>query len=65
MATYEQRTLSNPEAEVADAVARCDHGPLPARRRPANGHKVVHVLLLTRSPPGIGVSVIDRAARYL
>ena len=25
MARYEQRTLSNPEAEVADALARCDH----------------------------------------
>ena len=30
--------------------------------RQADGHKVVHELLLTRSPPGIGVSVTDRAA---
>ena len=53
-ATYEQRTLSNPEAEVADAVARCDHGPIPVRGRQADGHKIVHELLLTRSQPAIG-----------
>ena len=39
--------------------------PDPVLRRPADGDKVVYELLLTRSPPGIGVSVIDRAARYL
>ena len=66
MARYEQRKLSNPEAEVAVAVARRDHGPIPVcGRRPANGHEVVHELLLTRSEPGIGVSVTDRAAGYL
>jgi hypothetical protein len=62
-ARYEQRTLSqsHPDAEVADAVGHGDHCPThPVLTRPAIGHKVVHELLLTRSPPGIGVSVIDR-----
>jgi hypothetical protein len=38
------------------------NGKVPAN---PDGHKVVHELLLTRSQPGIGVSVTDRAARYL
>ena len=54
MARYEQRKLSNPEAEVADAVARCDHGPIPVCGRPANGHKVVHVLCSPGVSPGSG-----------
>ena len=51
---YEQREPSHPDAEVADAVAHGDHGRIPVRGRPADGDKVVHELLLTRSEPGIG-----------
>jgi hypothetical protein len=54
-----------PDAEVAMAVGHGDHGRIPLLRRQADGHKVVHELLFARSQPGIGVSVIDRAATYL
>ena len=53
-ARYEQRKLSHPDAEVADAVAHGDPGRIPVRGRPAVGDMVGHVLLLTRSHPGIG-----------
>jgi hypothetical protein len=53
-ARNEHRKLSHPDAEVADAVAHGDHGRIPVRGRPADGDKVVHELLVTRSDPGIG-----------
>ena len=54
---YERRKLSNPEAEVADAVAHGDQGRrIPVRGRPADGGKVFHELLFARRQAGIGLA---------
>ncbi len=56
-ARYERRELSNPEAEVADAVAHGDHDRrIPGRGRPADGDKVFHELLFARRQAGIGLA---------
>jgi hypothetical protein len=55
-ARYEQRKLSHPDAEVADAVAHGDPGRIPVRGRPADGDKVVHELLVARRQAGIGLA---------
>ena len=55
-ARYEQRKLSHPDAEVADAVAHGDRGRIPVRGRPADGDTVVHELLVARRQAGIGLA---------
>ena len=53
---YEQRKLSSPEAEVADAVAHCHHGPIPRSWASSQQRQVVHVLLFARRQAGIGLA---------